>query len=102
MQDCPDCGRVLGPKAEKCPCGWTRTKPKGFVQDTRAYDIANRQRPWEDVERDARATAIRFGVDPNLPPRARCMAVARATGLLGVLPRAARDAGDDLEEDAYR
>jgi len=77
------------------------------AQDTRAYDaaLALGQRPWADVERDARATAIRFGVDPNLPPRERCMAVARKIGMTSVLRAATkgaidREPGQDDEEVA--
>lgn len=37
-----------------------------------------------DWEQRARDTAVRFGVDPNLSPKDRCMAIMKATGLVRV------------------
>lgn len=73
-------------------------------QDRRAYDaaIASLQVPADVLEQRARAVARRFGVDENLSPRDRCMAIARKMGMTGTVAgmfRAARDRvpGEDDE-----
>lgn len=50
------------------------------VRDTRAYDeaLASLNVPANVLEERAKAVAMRFGVDENLPPRERCMAIMRA------------------------
>jgi len=85
----------------------------GYVgPDTRAYDAAithfDSPEYMEMIEHRWRTVwALRFGLDPALKGRARALAMAKATGLLGVIPKATREAmerepGQDLEEDAYR
>lgn len=82
---------------------------QSFVKDevrreTSAELAARFSLPADEVERRARETAVRFGVDPNLPPKERCLAVARKVRLAdgfrraGVLPE--REPGQDDEEMA--
>lgn len=55
---------------------------QGRPNDTRAYDAARdayRQSP-DALERRAREVARRLGVDENLSPHDRCMAIARKIG----------------------
>lgn len=51
-------------------------------RDTRAYDAALRSMlmPADRLEARAREVAVNRGVDPNLPPRQRTMAIARVIG----------------------
>lgn len=75
---CPHCGRdisALAPKRES------------------AAELAARFAPSPgESEKLARETAVRFGVDPDLPPKERCLAVAKAANLLALLPRSVRHA----------
>jgi hypothetical protein len=76
-------------------------KRQGFAQpierDTRAHDaaverfsspayMAEIERRWREV------WAPKFGLDPSLTGKDRAMAMAKATGLMGALPKATRDA----------
>lgn len=88
-----------------------RIEPQGFVTEPpkRVVTVAELAALYAltavEVERRARETALRFGVDPNLSPKERCLAVARKVRLSESFRRAGvleREAGADFEEDACR
>lgn len=81
------------------------TQSAPIERNVTAAELAARYAlPPEEVERRARETAVRFGVDPDLPPKERCFAVARKVRLADSFKRAGvmpREPGQDDEEDAY-
>jgi len=82
-----------------------KAEKQGFVMEPRetyAELVARHRVPPEVAEQNARETAIKFGVDPDLPPKERFFAVAKRVRVFGKPAQEPipREPGSDFEEDA--
>ena len=93
--NCPDCERVLAPNVTECRCGW-KLQPLERPVETTQQLLARFTPAALESERVARETAMRFGVDPSLPPKERALAVSKRVRLFGQ-PARERVPGEDDE-----